>query len=171
MATHNGKTYMSTVITAVTPLDSGSQSQRHTSEEDIQWTEGTTARAIEVVWSDTRTLVATSEDIDFSSLPAATKDLRGAGVALTDVRVLIIKNTHATSNLILGGAAAQGWEGAGLPFVAVGDKVTVRPGTTYSLIVQNGTGYAVTAGVTDTLKIDSGAATISYEILVAGKAT
>jgi hypothetical protein len=126
---------------------------------------GTGASQSDLVWSDTRSLVATSESIDLAG--TLTSQLTGATVTFAEVTAIIIRNNATTTayKLLVGGAAANqfiNW------VAAANDIVHIGPGGIF-VLTSPVDGFAVTAGTGDILKIDSGAVTISYSIVVIGR--
>ena len=124
---------------------------------------GTAANQADRSWHDTRTLTGTSEELD---LAGVLTDGFGATLTFVKIKAIVIqnKNTTAAANLAIGGAAANGF----INWVAnATDIVNIGPGgvlVLYSPV----DGYGVTAATGDLLKINSGAATISYDIAIIG---
>ena len=141
--------------------DLGSKRAEHVMELAKGLAAGTGDNQVNLAWSDRRSLAATSEDLDLSG------GLTGAfGDTLTfsKVKVIVIRNNDDTDNLTVGGAAANQFAS----WVAdASDKVVIAP-EGYLVLVAPLDGYAVTAGTADLLKVDAGAATISYDIAVIG---
>ncbi|MFB8242000.1 hypothetical protein ACFC58_36245 [Kitasatospora purpeofusca] len=127
---------------------------------------GTGANQADMIWSDTRTLAASAtEDLDLAGV------LVGAfGNTLTFARIkgLIVRAAGANANtVVVGGAASNGFVG----WVADStDKVNVRPGGVLGLFAPDATGYPVTAGTGDLLRIGNGGAgtAVTYDIVVIG---
>ncbi len=120
------------------------------------------------VWSDERTLTATSESLDLAG--SLTSQLDGSTVTFVEVGGILIYNTAtaAASVLIVGGAASnQAYVGL---FNAAADKIKVGALGMFAWIAPlDGGGLTVTAGTGDILKVDSGAATITYRIAILGR--
>lgn len=131
-------------------------------------TDGTAAGKADKVFHDTRTLAASAtEDLDLAGVL-----LDPLGVALTFARVkglIIVAAAANVNNVIVGGAAANGFVS---PFGGATHTVTVRPGATLALVAgsADATGYAVTPGTADLLKVaNSGAgSTVTYDVIVIG---
>ncbi|MFB7617823.1 hypothetical protein [Kitasatospora sp. NPDC056181] len=127
---------------------------------------GTGAGQADMIWSDTRTLAASAtEDLDLAGV------LTGAfGNTLTFARVkgLIVRAAAGNTNVVaVGGAAATGFVG----WVAdATDKVNVRPGGVLGLFAPDATGYPVTAGTADLLRIGNGGSgtPVTYDIVIIG---
>jgi len=121
------------------------------------------------VWHDQRTLAASAtEDLDLSG---SLTDTFGNSVALTSVRMLIVKADDGNTNdVLVGGAAANQF----INWVSnSSDVVVVKPGGILLLFAPTASGYAVTAGTGDLLKIANSAGTtgVTYDIYVGGIST
>ncbi len=139
-----------------------------TDDLDISWgttvADGTGKDQCDLLWHDQRTLAATSEDLDLTGTETG---IFSATADFVKVKGLFIKNTSTTAgeNLSIGGAA-------GTQFVNwvsnADDEIVIGPDGIFALWNPSAAGYAVGAGASDLLKIDSGAATIIYDIVVVG---
>lgn len=126
-------------------------------------TTGTTANKADMLWYDVRLVDAAAEDLNID----AQTDAFGNTVAFVEIVGLFIHNTSTTSTEILkvGGAAGNQL----INWVANSSDI-VQIGPDGVLFIWNPIdAYAVTAGTGDLLKIDPGAATITYEIIVIGR--
>lgn len=130
----------------------------------MAFSSGTGSNAIDVWFSDDRSLAAASEGLDLSG---TLTNAFGSTVSQVEVRFLLIYNSSTTDVLLVGGAAAnQAYAGL---FAATNDIITIGPSgflLWYSPL--DGKGLTVAAGTADQLKIDAGAATISYSIYIGG---
>lgn len=121
--------------------------------------DGTAANQGNEFWLDQRTLAATSESIDI--VDGTLVNAFGDGITLSQMKKLWIRNRGTTSgeDLTISGDA--------LPTNAGANTMTVEPGGEFywSSPVD---GKALVANTADTLTIDAGAATIVYDILIAG---
>jgi hypothetical protein len=142
----------------------GSASNVVTESITISFTDGTGANQLNVLWSDIRTLTATSETLDINGILTSAY---GATVSLLRVKGIYVRNTSTTNgnNLLVGGAASNAWATL---FGDVTDKFQVLPSGVLLAGGPLATGYAVTAGTADQLKVDSGSATITYRIALLG---
>ena len=127
---------------------------------------GTTASSIDLLYSATRTLTASSsEDLDLSG---ALADTLGQTCVFADVRMICVVALAAnTNNVLVGGAASNQF----INWVSnSSDVVVVKPGGCLFLYTPTDPGYAVTAATGDLLKIaNSGAGTsVTYDIYIAG---
>lgn len=120
---------------------------------------GTGDGQIDLIWGRTVTLTATSATYDLTSLT----DAFGASVNFAHVKYLLIKNSSTTDSLTVGNATSNpfaGWLSSGTT------TETVGPGGI--LLKTDPKVGRATSGSSKNLKIDSGAATITFSILLAG---
>jgi hypothetical protein len=136
-------------------------------EYDESLADGTADDQADKVWHDSRTLASgASDDLDLTAL---TNTIFGSTVTIDFVRIkaILIVNTATTAgeDLTVGGAAAQEWTAW---VAAAGDKVRV-PADSCLLITNKKTGWTVTDGASDTLRItNTGAGSITYKIAMLG---
>lgn len=116
----------------------------------------------DLLWYDRRTLAATSEGID---LAGSLLDVFGQTLTFGEIKGIYIYNRSTTTgqNLTVGGGSN--------PFITwlgtSGDEVVIGPSG--ALLLWNPKdGYEVTAATGDILTIDSGAASITYDIIIVG---
>ena len=125
---------------------------------------GVTDNKFDCAWSDSGTLAATATTIDL--VGSLTRVLGGATISAAELCGVFIKNTSTTaaSVLIVGNGTNAAYGGM---FGATGHTITVPASGKFEWFAPlDGGGVALTGGSADTLKIDSGAATISYSILL-----
>jgi len=118
----------------------------------------------DALWTDTRTLATnTTEDID---LRGALADIFGVGAVFVEVTALLIKSAAAnTTNLTIG----NGTNPAQLFFGATTHSIILQPGGTMLLTAPK-TGWAITAGTADILKVANAAgASATYNIKIMGR--
>lgn len=117
----------------------------------------------DVAWADERTLAATSEELD---LAGGLTDDFGSAFSFAKVKVVAIRNLATTAGHVLevGGAASNAF----LLLKAANDVDQIGPDGRRLFVEPSLAGKAVTASTADKLKIDSGANTITYQILIAG---
>lgn len=130
-------------------------------------TNGTAAGQADRIWHDQRTLTASStEDLD---LAGVLTDPTGATITFARVKAIIVQAAAANSNnVVVGAAASNAWatllNGTG--------TVTLRPGAVFAAVagVADATGWAVTAGTGDLLKIanSAGGTSVVYDVIVIG---
>jgi hypothetical protein len=134
----------------------------------VQLATGTGAGQADRLFSDTRTVNASSnDDLD---LAAGLTDAFGASITFAKVKGLIITAAAANSNNIYVGGDATNtfltW------VVAEADAVILRPGATLALFAgeADSTGYAVTASTGDLLRITNaaGGSSVTYSIVIIG---
>jgi hypothetical protein len=128
--------------------------------------DGNGANQISRIFADTRTLAASAnEDLD---LAGGLTDAIGQTITLARVRGLLVRAAPGnTNNVIVGGAASNGWITA---FGGTAHTITLRPGGLLMLAAPDATGYAVTASTGDLLRIaNSGGGTgVTYDIVILG---
>ncbi len=127
---------------------------------------GTGAGQADLIFSDTRTLTASStENLD---LAGVLTDALGATLTFVKIKGIIVRaSTGNTNDVVVGGAAANGF----INWVAdATDKINVRPGGLFVLIDPTGSGYAVTASTGDILKVanSSSGSSVTYDIIIIG---
>lgn len=127
---------------------------------------GTGDNTFDMLWSDTRTLTATSETLDLSgSLSSAL----GVSITFVEVGVIYIYNraTAAASVLLVGNGAAPAYVG----FLSAGTAKLTIPASGLNLWYAplDGGGLTVANTTAQDLKIDAGAATITYDIILVGR--
>lgn len=130
------------------------------------WESGTGLDQADKMWHDRRQLAASgSENHD---LAGGLTDPFGAVITFARVKGLLVRADADNTNLVqVGGAASNQW----VNWVAnSSDIVNVRPGGVLILIAPDATGYAVTAGTGDQLKIanSAGSTVVDYDIVIVG---
>lgn len=130
--------------------------------------DGTGADQFKQIFTDTRTISASSnEDLD---LAGTLVNALGQTITFTKIRAILIKAAAANvNNVVLGGAASNQFVG---PFGAATHTIAVRPGGFFGIAANDATGYAVTAGTGDLLRVaNSGAgSSVTYDIVILGTA-
>lgn len=128
-------------------------------------TEGTTANKADKLFSDTRTLTASStENLD---LAGTLTDPFGTTVTFATVKAIYVQaSTSNTNNVCVGGAASNGFVG---PFADATDKMCVKPGGVL-LITAPATGWTVTASTGDILLVanSSSGSSVTYDVVIIG---
>lgn len=128
---------------------------------------GSGAGKADRMFSDRRTLAASAtEDLD---LAGALLDDLGGTAAFARVKGLIIAaSKDNTNNVVVGAASSNAWASL---FNATG-TITLRPGAAFCAVagVADATGWAVTGGTGDQLKIanSAGGTSVVYDIVVIG---
>jgi len=127
---------------------------------------GTSDNKFDLVWSDTRSLAAAAESLDLYGV--LTTKVTGT-ISMVELCGIFIRNesTTATSRLSVGAGANPSFTGL---FGATGDIVIVPASGLFVFFAPlDGGGITVTNTTADILYIDSGAATITYSILLLGR--
>ncbi|MET9729669.1 hypothetical protein ABZZ79_03080 [Streptomyces sp. NPDC006458] len=128
---------------------------------------GTGAGKADRMWSDRRTLAASAtEDLD---LAGVLLDAYGAAVTFARIKgIVIAADDENTNNVIVGAAAGSPWA----TLLGATHTLTLRPGAFVAVGtgLADATGYAVTAGTGDQLKVaNSGSGTpVTYDIHIIG---
>lgn len=150
------------------PLDLGNATFNLTKVYGQAFASGVGAGQADKLFTDTRTLAASaSEDLD---LAGVLTDALGASLALVRVKALLVAAPAANTNdVLVGGApsnAFASWVGA------AGHQVRVRPGgfVLLSAGAADATGYLVTAGTGDLLRVTNSAGTtpVTYDVIIFG---
>jgi hypothetical protein len=148
-------------------LDLGTGSAKQSLSRSMSLGNGTAAGKADKVFSDRRTLAASAtEDLD---LAGVLLDAFGAAITFARVKGLLIAAAAGnTNNVVIGAAASNPWS----TLLSATGTVVLRPGAFLAVGtgVADATGYAVTAGTGDLLKIaNSGAGTsVTYDIHIIG---
>jgi hypothetical protein len=120
-------------------------------------TDGTGANQAQLVWSDSRTIAAGGLDaLTLSSL----SDDRGS-IALSQVKAIYVKNTHATATLRVGGSTIGAF--GGLPATIFR---ALPPGGVYMVTAPTEAGFG---GSEALFASDSGE--VTYDIVLIGEGT
>lgn len=130
------------------------------------FTNGTANGKIDMVFTDTRTLTASSsEDLD---LAGGVTDAFGATMTFAEVTtIILVPAATNTNDVVIGGAASTPFVG---PFADATDKVKVQPGGLFVAHAPNA-GWAVGAGTADLLKVANGGSgtPVTYDIYIFGR--
>jgi hypothetical protein len=131
----------------------------------LDLTNGTGTNQANTVWSDQRTIAAsTTEDLDLAG--GGLTDAFGVAFAPVKLKALIVcASSGNTNNVVLGGDANA------VPILsAAATTVTIQPKGCFVLTAPATAGIAVTAGTGDILQVaNSGAGTsVTYDIIVIG---
>ena len=117
------------------------------------------------MWHDQRTLTSESEELD---LAAGLTDGLGETITFAKVKCIAIFNLSTAGSLTVGGSAT---EVAFVNWVSdFSDKIVIGPGGCFLLWNPSLAGYVVTPTSGDKLKINSGAETLTYDIIIIGTA-
>ncbi|WP_416975657.1 hypothetical protein [Streptomyces sp. 4F14] len=148
-------------------LDLGTGRAAQSLSRSMSLTNGTGVGKADRLFSDRRTLAASAtEDLD---LAGVLLDAFGAAVTFARVKGIIVAAAAGnTNNVVVGNAASNAWA----TLLGATSTVTLRPGAFVAVGtgVADATGYAVTAGTGDLLKIaNSGAGTsVTYDVHIIG---
>lgn len=136
---------------------------------DVVWgpsyvfTDGTGADQAKAVFTDTRTIAASSsESLDLDGLT----DAFGNTIVGTKIKAIAIQAASGNTNdVVVGGAASNQFASL---FGDVSDTIKIKPGGFFMAVAPNSTGYAITASTGDTLKIanSSSGSGVTYTIAI-----
>lgn len=159
---------VSLLATLTTDLDLGPDpSYPLDFSQRVKLATGTGAGNADLLWSDERTLTASStETLD---LVGTLTDAFGATFSPARIKALIVKaDADNTNNVVLGDAVATTWAA----LLGTDGTIAVRPGATFAVMCgdADATGYVCAAGSTDSLLVtNSGAgSSVTYQIILVG---
>lgn len=129
----------------------------------LQFTNGVNANQADLVWTDTRTLAAsTSEDLD---LAGVLTDAFGSVITAAEVVAIVVTADPANTNNVVIGDATQP-----IPlFGGTNPTHAVKPGGVFVAAAPGAAGLlTVGAGATDDLKVtnSAGGTTVTYSIAI-----
>lgn len=131
------------------------------------FTDGAGAGQCDVLFSDQRTIAASSnEDLDLSG----SLEHDGQAAVFARIKAIIIKAASGnTNNVRLTRPASNG-----VPlFLAASDGIDIQPGGVFAWMAPSAAGVAVTAGTGDLINIanSSSGSGVTYDILILGAAS
>lgn len=133
----------------------------------VQLATGTTAGQADLMFTDERTLAAsTSESLD---LAGGLTDAFGATLGFAEIVGLLIEaDAGNTNDVVVGGAASNAFLG---PFADATDKLKVKPGGFAFLAAPTDPAWPVTGGTGDLLQVANGGAgsAVTYTVTVIGR--
>ncbi len=160
------KAVLDVQATQTSALDLGSASVALPFTRQFVWASGTGANQADQMWSDERTLTASStEDLDLTG--TALQNPFGVNIAFARIKGVIVYALPANTNNVVVGNVTNGIVGW---FGAATQSISVRPGGMFAIFAPDATAYTVTAGTADLLHIaNSGAGTsVTYDIVIIG---
>lgn len=135
-------------------------------KKDLVFANGVGANQADKRWSSAgRSLASTAADtFDLASTGGNLVDYRGNTITFARVKGIAIYNTGPNAIQLGGGSnPLVNW------IAAAGDIVNIRAGGLFLLLAPDATGYAVTAGTADILRVlNSAVGTITYDIAILG---
>lgn len=125
---------------------------------------GAGINAANVVWSDRRTVNASTTDTLDIATGGGLTDALGTAVAMARMKGLIIRNRGA-QNITIGRPASNG-----VPWLsAAGDNIIVAPGGVSMTFWPTAAGIVVTAATGDLIEVVNGAGSaVDYDIVIFG---
>lgn len=145
-------------------LDVGAAQYPLAYNPSFQFVDGVGANQAKSLFSDTRTITASSnDDLDLSGVLL---DAFGLTLSPTKLKAIIVTADLANVNdVVVGGAASNQFVA---PFGSATDKVKIKPGGMLVLVAPDVNGYAITAATGDILRIANGGAgtSVNYTIVL-----
>ena len=151
--------------THTSALDLGTASFPVDIQASVSLANGTGANQADLLWSDTRTVTASSTDS--LDLAGSLTNAFGATVTFARIKAVMVKAASGNTNNVNVTRPASN----GVPlFLAASDGIPVKPGGAFIWVAPDATGVAVTGGTGDLLDIvNSGAGTsVTYDIVIVG---
>lgn len=128
---------------------------------------GTGAKQADKLFSDTRTIAASSnDDLD---LAGSLSDNFGAALTFAEVMAIYVKASAAnTNNVVIGGHDSAPFLG---PFADATDKIVLKPGASILIKDETAAGWPVTATSADILRLanSSSGSGVTYDIVIIGR--
>jgi len=158
---------MAATVQQTKTLDLTTVSDPLTFRRAVQLSTGTGAGQADKVFHDRRTLAASAtEDLD---LAGVLSDAFGAGITFARIKGLYIAASAANANnVVVGAAASNAWA----TLLNATGTITLRPGASFGAMAgpADGTGWAVTAGTGDLLKVanSAGGTGVDYDVIIVG---
>lgn len=155
------------VIALTRTVEFGTSKLAVTIGADTAIASGTTAGSADTVYLEEAYSIAASGSQNFDLSGALTDPLGGAAV-FAKVDVIVIKASASnTNNVLLGGAASNGFVG---PFADATDILSIKPGGQATLYAGTA-GWTVTAGTGDILKIanSSSGTAVVFDLAIIGR--
>lgn len=147
-------------------LDLGAGNFQLDKVASLELLDGVGVNQADRLFTDQRTITASAnDDLD---LAAVLTDVFGQAITFARIKAILIVAAAANVNdLVVGAAAANAFVG---PFGASTHTVKVRPGGFLLLACADATGWAVTAGTADILRVANGAggSSVVYDIVLIG---
>jgi hypothetical protein len=145
-------------------LDLGSPQYAPTIDKRITLASGVAAGQADLIFSDNRTVGASSTDaLDMAGVLAGPL---GGTLTFVKVKAVLVRAAAGNTNNVRVNRPASN----GLPlFIAAGDAIDVQPGGVF-LWVAPGAGVTVTAGTGDLLNCDNSGAgsSVNYDVVIVG---
>lgn len=162
----SGQTTLNVNLTLKNPLDLSTPNDSLAMKLLDTWTNGVGANQINQVWHDNRSIASGgNDDLD---LAGGLTGAFGQTITFARIKVLAIFNKSDDNVLEIG---AAGTNPLSTLFADTTDKIIIRPGGGILLVAPDATGYAVTGGSADVLRVaDDGvqSGSAQYDIAIGG---
>lgn len=160
----DGKLSVALNFTNTSAYDLGGRSATITPSVSHVFESGTGANQMDLIFSDQRTLTASStENLD---LAGTLLDAFGGTITMAKIKLIYFKAADGNTNdLVIGNVS----NGITSPFGAATHSISVRPGGIF-LWSCRGTGYTITAGTVDLVKVANGGSgtSVTYDVVIGG---
>lgn len=147
------------------PIDLVTATQPLEYTKKVTWTNGTTADKADLVFSDTRTVGASSTDA--LDLAGSLSSVYGATLTYVELRgLIVVAATGNTNNVRLNRPASNG-----VPlFLAASDGIDIPPGGCFAWFCGADGKVTVTAGTGDIINCDnsSSGTSVTYDVIIVG---
>lgn len=132
---------------------------------EYAWAQGTTAGLVDMVYQDTLSVGTSPTDLDLAGGSNVKDPASQADQTFTKIHGILVKNTHATQTLQIGGDSASI-----LIFDAAADSITLQPGECWLWMAATGTdGRAITATTADIIQLTGSAASTTCDVTIWGR--
>jgi hypothetical protein len=140
-------------------LSTNARVQTTSKTVELKYAAGAAALQCNLVYASNRTLGGASEDID---LAGGLTDVFGATLTFAEVKLIGVVNT-GTATITIGAASSNAWAG----LLNATGTVTIPAGGMAMFAASDATGFAVTAGTGDLLKV-AGTSGQTYDLIIWG---
>lgn len=161
--TFNGRVDLKLTGAYASDLDLGNVSYSLAQTYTTRFANGTDAEQAQIIFTDTRS-TSGNDDLD---LAGGLVDAFGNTLTFTNVKVLCVKaSDENTTNVVLGGEGTNEFSS----FLGDDtDKVVIPPGGMFLITNPGATGFVVTAGTADLLRVAASSGTVSYDVIIIGE--
>jgi len=130
----------------------------------LSLTDGTGANQAQVVWSDSRTATTSDDDLPLKTLPD-TRDGAAVVVAFSNIKLVYVRNTSASSTLAIGGVSSI-TAFAGLP---INVPLQIAPGGCYFFSTPGADGATAGVGIEAVARFAAVSGSCTYDIVLIGE--
>ncbi len=161
--TFNGRVDLKITGAYAQNLDLGNASYSLAQTYTNRFANGTAAEQAQIIFTDTRS-TSGNDDLD---LATGLIDAFGNNLVFTNVKVLCVKAADANvTDVILG---AEGTNEFSSFLGDDTDTIIIPPGGMFMITNPGATGFVVTAGTGDKLRIAAASGTVEYDVIIVGE--